>query len=678
MARLALLVPLLAAVGAAAQQTPQAPQPTFRAKTDLVRLEVIVEDENGQPVRGLTQADFTVIDRRKPQPIALFEEVSSGGRPLPAPVRHAVPPRDVATNASAKASTFIILVVDDMVMRKYYDKTKELAREVVDRFGQTSVMAMLVTSGTDGVEATDDPALIHAAIDRLGAKADRVPEAMGNQVSQPTTAEKNRALSLRYTPELRDDIGCHLSLLQQAALMTMADEAPRKILVYITPFCREENETGSVLLTDELRAAGFRALLHPDSLYTGMIDALRRANVTVYALDPRGELTFGLDQFSQPDRVGIAEPPGFPGRATSLKMNNPVFQSQEGLRTLTAISGGVAVTNSNDFEGGLEQIAQDLSDFYILGFYAPDSRGGEFRAIEVHVNRPGLSVRSRAGYVSGSGPKLKATKDPMVGMAVGALPVGDLPLGLFAAPWPDAKSDKPVLVVVEMTVLRAEMTATPQGLHDDVAVSILAGRTPGAKLVRHVQSKRQIDIARTTAESVTYQVSTVIDLPPASYQLRVSAKSAATGRSGSVYLPVTVPEPASPRFALGGIVLGFVDGARGVSTTAANVRSRLPFSPTLTRTFTSSDSLHALCKLWRRNPAEPVKIFAALVGEKGELLREFDAPVRVGSGARAAENIDIRLNLAGVPPGSYRLRVTAAEGAVSEVREVGIVVKAAS
>jgi VWFA-related protein len=258
---------------------PQTPQTTFRAKTDLVRLEVIVEDEDGRPVRGLTQADFTLIDRKKPQPISLFEEVSSAGRSLPVPVRHTAPPRDVATNASAKASTFVILVVDDMVMRKYYEKTKELAREVVDRFGQMSVMAMLVTSGTDGVEATDDPALILAAIDRFGAKADRVPEALGNQVSQATVAEKNRALSFGYTEELRDDAGCHLALLQQAALMTIADESPRKILVYITPYCLDPS--GSVLLTDELRAAGYRALLRSPGLYLDMIDALRRSNVTL-------------------------------------------------------------------------------------------------------------------------------------------------------------------------------------------------------------------------------------------------------------------------------------------------------------------------------------------------------------------------------------------------------------
>ena len=671
MTRGAALVSLLAAVGAGAPAS-QTPQTTFRAKTDLVRLEVVVTDEQGRPVRDLTQADFTLLDRKKPQPIALFDAVSGAGRPLPPPVRHTAPARDVANNASARASTFIILVVDDMVVRRYYEPTKALARAVVDRFGQTSVMAMLVTSGTDGVEATDDPARVLAAIDRLGEKADRIPERMGDQVSHPTLAEKMRsgALESAYNPirPFKDDYGCHLTLLQQAALMTLADDVPRKVLVYVTPFCGDP--TGQNLDTAALQSTGF-FVPTPQNLYIDMVDTLRRANVAVYALDPRGELEFNVNQISPPDTVG-ADPAV---RNLTLRSFGPVWQSQEGLRSLTGLTGGFAVTNSNSFEGGLQQLSQDLSDFYILGFYPPASRGGEFRALDVKVNRPGVQVRFRTGYVTGDGPKIKVSKDPLVGLSVGALPVGDLPLALFASAWPSAESDKPVLVVLELTVPRADLRTTTAGLHDDVEVAILAARTPGAKLVRHVQSKRPIDVARTDAESVTYQVSTVIDLPPASYQLRVSAKSAATGRSGSVYLPVTVPKPESGRFALGGIVMGYVDGARGVSTTAASARSRLPFSPTLNRSFVGTDALHALVKLWRRNPTERVAITAELVDAAGAVVRRFDAPVRTGRGARATEDIDIQLSFAGVPAGSYRLRVTASEAETRDTREIGIAVR---
>jgi hypothetical protein len=122
-------------------------------------------------------------------------------------------------------------------------------------------------------------------------------------------------------------------------------------------------------------------------------------------------------------------------------------------------------------------------------------------------------------------------------------------------------------------------------------------------------------------------------------------------------------------------LVGSLLAVLGVSATAASARSRLPFTPTLNRSFASTDTLHALVKLWRRNPAEPVTIGAALVGGKGELVRQLEAPVRTGRGALPVENIDLTLKLAGVPPGDYLLRVTASERGVSEVREVGIAVR---
>jgi VWFA-related protein len=57
----ALLLSVLAAAGAAAAQ-----QPDFRSRTDLVRVDVLVE-RDGRPVTGLTAADFVVEDAGVPQ-----------------------------------------------------------------------------------------------------------------------------------------------------------------------------------------------------------------------------------------------------------------------------------------------------------------------------------------------------------------------------------------------------------------------------------------------------------------------------------------------------------------------------------------------------------------------------------------------------------------------------------
>ena len=58
-------------------QFPQIPQ--FRAGVTLVPVEVRVLDREGNPVSGLTQADFTVREDGRPHEISHFQAVNSDG-----------------------------------------------------------------------------------------------------------------------------------------------------------------------------------------------------------------------------------------------------------------------------------------------------------------------------------------------------------------------------------------------------------------------------------------------------------------------------------------------------------------------------------------------------------------------------------------------------------------------
>ena len=84
----------LVAVGLARQEPP----PTFRAGTDVVQLDVSVLDTSHRPVRGLTAADFTVLEDGRRQTVVAFQPFEIPGRVVPpvAWMRDVAP--DVATN----------------------------------------------------------------------------------------------------------------------------------------------------------------------------------------------------------------------------------------------------------------------------------------------------------------------------------------------------------------------------------------------------------------------------------------------------------------------------------------------------------------------------------------------------------------------------------------------------
>ena len=46
------------------------------------------------------------------------------------------------------------------------------------------------------------------------------------------------------------------------------------------------------------------------------------------------------------------------------------------------------------------RIANDVSSYYLLSYYSTGKLDGKFHAINVRVNRPGVDVRARRGYLA--------------------------------------------------------------------------------------------------------------------------------------------------------------------------------------------------------------------------------------------------------------------------------------
>ncbi len=71
----------------------------------------------------------------------------------------------------------------------------------------------------------------------------------------------------------------------------------------------------------------------------------------------------------------------------------------ESLRTLADNTDGLAVVDTNDLDKGFQRIVDDMTSYYLLGYYSTNTKlDGKVRKIKVRVKRNGVDVRARRSY----------------------------------------------------------------------------------------------------------------------------------------------------------------------------------------------------------------------------------------------------------------------------------------
>lgn len=91
----------------------------------------------------------------------------------------------------------------------------------------------------------------------------------------------------------------------------------------------------------------------------------------------------------------------YPINVGGLSVTGGFGGTGETLWDMALSTGGQIVSNTNDLVSGVRRIADDLSAFYLLGYYSNNSAAdGRFRRIEVKVKQPGVKVSARRGYLA--------------------------------------------------------------------------------------------------------------------------------------------------------------------------------------------------------------------------------------------------------------------------------------
>ena len=387
----------------------------------------------------------------------------------------------------------------------------------------------------------------------------------------------------------------------------------------------------------EADRVGLAALDHTQRLREITEDA-NRGNVTFYPVYARGLVAF--DSSIGPDR-----PPSVREDASNLRVK------QDGLRFLADNTDGTSLINTNNIDGGLQRIVDDLSSYYLFGYYSTNTKlDGRFRNITVRVNRPGVRVRARRGYRGRTADELiSGAAGPAASEATDALTAALTPVvalnsrsqfRIRTSSWArqGAGNEPPgaFWVVGELDYRTRRELAWAAGAKVDVVVLASDGT--------EVMS-RTLDI-RTEDGPFGFEVPDSGGLVPGEYAVRVRLTSSAD--SGLV-LSDTARVVVSPEAALGEAVLW----RRGPTTGLQHRRTADP-------RFLRSERLRL-----EHATTLPDAASARMLDRNGNPL---NVPVQVGERQDASSGfrwIVIDAALAPFAPGDYAIEVT--QGAAKQV-----------
>jgi VWFA-related protein len=612
---------LLLWCGTTSAQPPARDQQPFRAGVEAVEVDVRVVDAHGVPVRGLTRADFEIIEDGVRQDIRTFAAIDV---PTAPPARSATIEPDVQSNQRPFAGRLYVLVLDDLHTHpRHADRVKRVVRRFLDEhMALNDRVALVVTSGRMDAsqELTTSRQALLAALDRFHGRKlrsttlERIDQYYMNRDVERDSDGRTERIDDPLEHERGYNARVALDTLTNVARWLGSVPVRRKSLLFVSEGI--DYDIHDVFANREASAIV--------SSTRDAITAAMRGNVTIYGIDPRG-LTLGDEEMevaSLPEDTSL--------NLGTSSMQREVQLSQDSLRTLADQTGGFAVVNANDFSTAFDRIVRENTHYYLLGFQPSNARrDGRFRKLDVRVKRPGARVLARRGYVAPRDEpirKAQATEDgspDLRPLLESPVPVSGLTLTSSVATFKGANGKASALVTLEIAPDLAwkESDGLHRGRVDVSAMAIAAD----AKVTGGGQRAIELKVKPETLAHVQrhgFRTLSRLDLAPGRYQVRVAAREQGTDKGGSVIHDVVVPDYEAAPLALSHLVLGSRSAAQPMTTKPDPLlKDRLSVPPTATRAFDNDDVLTLFAEAYdnRTGGREPIELLTTVSGEAGRV-----------------------------------------------------------
>lgn len=431
---------LVAALGL--QAVSQEQDEVIRVRSNEVRLDVVVKDKKGRPIRDLKAADFEILEDGVPQKVESFRFVSREATPGSSESKDGKPSDNPSTTTptSGRRST---PTVTALVFDRLSPEARNLARKAGLAYAQEGMGSGSYT-GVFGIDQslrtvqpfTDDAQLIANAVEQATGTATSTSAGGGPKLRE--NRDRSGALDQQIQSQMSDAQAAGAA--QNSAGAAAAGEAAgqaateQKFLEMqnqmLDHYERLERDQEGFATINSLLAVispmqnlpGRKTIIFfseglklPPSVqqkFPAVINAANRANVSIYTIDAAGlRIESGTAEAARELNSIAAAGMAQQGRGNDRGSNGPYLRSLErnedllrfdprsGLGSLSDQTGGFLIHDTNDLASGMRRIDDDMNGYYFLT-YVPQNKDydGRFRRINVKVARSNIEVQSRQGY----------------------------------------------------------------------------------------------------------------------------------------------------------------------------------------------------------------------------------------------------------------------------------------
>jgi hypothetical protein len=488
-----------------------------------------------------------------------------------------------------------------------------------------------------------------------------------------------------------------LQTLRSVADTLIAAPKRRKALIFVTPGVPVDPDAAMPADIQKNVAVGIpMAIREMNAQLTRdlapLYQAMRRANVTIYPIDPCG--LGGLNAFVIGAGQGLR---ALAGKTAQPDMNQdwyglwsvpprPQDVAQrvsrldlEFMQTAASNTGGHAIVNTNEYDTGIAQIFRENASYYLLGYEAPDKNApGSFHRLTVKVNRPGVNVRTRSGYDTPAAERDdgKHPPPPPTAKAVaGPIAVGDLPMEVALAAAAVPGRPEAVVAIALGIHLPAVTTRTVQNFHLHASIFTPDGQARGEQ---DQMGQLALLPARdgATTRDARYELLTRLMLRPGRYELRLATHMFGSDITSSIYADVEVPDFAKAPLSLSGVMLDANPPLPGGPKNA--FEGLLPVTLTSKRDFAVTDEVTAFLQVTQGGaaPIAPIALTIRIVNDHDTQVFEHTSTLDVDLFPPALRNANPRftLPLSTLAPGAYLLTFEATLGTTTARRDVRFVV----